>query len=154
MEILNKAKKVNKSLLIFIFFLILALLIFLVISLKLERNAINEKEQLINEQNQNVDNLNEETIPNEEAQINTETLTAEDLELLITNRENYLKENISNFSPAEAVLGGTFYITEINWSEDGSVAQIKYEDGHIALEAEALFADDVAPTSFVITKEN
>lgn len=137
MEILNKPRKVNKGLLIFIFFLIIALLIFLVISLKLERNAINEKEQVANEQNQ----------------IDAEVLTTEEAELLLLNRENYLRENVSELSPAEAVLGGTFYITEINWLGE-NLAQVKYEDGHIALEAEALFADDVAPTSFVITKEN
>lgn len=52
--------------------------------------------------------------------------------------ENYIKENISTLSPEEAVLGGTFYVTDINFIDEHS-ALISYEDGHIALQAIARF---------------
>ena len=48
--------------------------------------------------------------------------------------ENYIKENISALSPVKEVLGGKFYVTDIKWQNDGSML-VKYEDGHIALEA-------------------
>lgn len=48
--------------------------------------------------------------------------------------ENYLKENISKLSKTKAVLGGTFYITEIKWLPNRA-AIVSYEDGHIALQA-------------------
>lgn len=48
--------------------------------------------------------------------------------------EKYLNDNISNLSPQKEVLGGKFYITEINWLENAS-GTVEYEDGHIALKA-------------------
>lgn len=41
-------------------------------------------------------------------------------------------------SPEESVLGGTFYVTDINFIDDRS-ALVAYEDGHIALQAIARF---------------
>lgn len=48
---------------------------------------------------------------------------------------SYIEENISRLSPESEVLGGTFYVTgvEFNSTHSGTVA---YEDGHIALIAE------------------
>jgi hypothetical protein len=51
--------------------------------------------------------------------------------------EAYLRQNISLLSPESAVLGGTFYVTSVTWSDDG-LALVEYEDGHIALKAEAV----------------
>lgn len=48
--------------------------------------------------------------------------------------ENYLKTNITKLSKTKAVLGGTFYITEIKWLPNRA-AIVSYEDGHIALKA-------------------
>ena len=45
--------------------------------------------------------------------------------------EEYLKNNISALSPEEAVLGGTWYVTSVEFLSDYS-ANIYYEDGHIA----------------------
>src|SRR3989338_139616 len=48
--------------------------------------------------------------------------------------KSYVSQNISNLSPEKAVLGGTFYVTEITVEEGRGVVQ--YEDGHIALVAD------------------
>ena len=48
--------------------------------------------------------------------------------------ESYVSQNISELSPEEAVLGGTFYVTEIEAAEGKGV--VHYEDGHIALVAD------------------
>lgn len=45
--------------------------------------------------------------------------------------ENYIRENISTLSPVLPVLGGTWYVTNITWWENGYVT-VEYEDGHIA----------------------
>lgn len=47
--------------------------------------------------------------------------------------EEYLHAHISELSPEPAVLGGTFFVTNIAWNEDGA-AIVDYEDGHIALQ--------------------
>ncbi len=52
--------------------------------------------------------------------------------------KNYIKENISKLSPEKEILGGKFYITGINF-QSLDTAIINYEDGHIALKAEAIF---------------
>lgn len=48
--------------------------------------------------------------------------------------QKYLEANISQISLQKEVLGGKFYITKINWSENNS-GIVEYEDGHIALKA-------------------
>lgn len=45
--------------------------------------------------------------------------------------EEFLQKNISVLSPVDAVLGGTFYVTDIEWLDD-TTALVQYEDGHIA----------------------
>ena len=52
--------------------------------------------------------------------------------------EDYIKNNISELSPQKEVLGGKFYITEIKFVEPDMI-MINYEDGHIALKAQANF---------------
>lgn len=69
--------------------------------------------------------------------------------------ETYIRDNISTLSPEEAVLGGTFYVTKINFI-DNSSAIVSYEDGHIALEAKAVFyinEGQVFIDSFELLKE-
>ena len=52
--------------------------------------------------------------------------------------EQYIRDNISELSPEEAVLGGNFFVTNVEFLSDNSVL-VDYEDGHIALQAEAGF---------------
>ncbi len=47
--------------------------------------------------------------------------------------EAYIRAHVSELSPTKAVLGGTFYVTSIDW-EDEDTAVVSYEDGHIALQ--------------------
>jgi hypothetical protein len=59
-----------------------------------------------------------------------DNISTEEKELV----ENYIKDNISDLSSQEAVLGGTFYVTDIRFlSSNRAIAN--YEDGHIALNA-------------------
>lgn len=51
---------------------------------------------------------------------------------------DHIKSKITELSPEEAVLGGTFYVTEVSF-KDGDLAIVEYEDGHIALVAEARY---------------
>jgi hypothetical protein len=66
-------------------------------------------------------------------------------------REEFLKDNISNLSSEKEVLGGKFYITNISWV-DADKALVEYEDGHIALKAEVIFARGLEVASFSILK--
>ncbi|MDF1497059.1 MAG: DUF3828 domain-containing protein [Patescibacteria group bacterium] len=50
----------------------------------------------------------------------------------------YIKNNISELSPEEAVLGGKFYVTNIKF-QSPTTAIVDYEDGHIVLTARAEF---------------
>lgn len=51
----------------------------------------------------------------------------------------YIEENISELSPEEAVLGGTFHVTNIEFVDENQ-AIVDYEDGHIDLQAQAIFS--------------
>lgn len=66
----------------------------------------------------------------------------------------YIRENINEFSPREAVLGGTFHVTSVRFTGPNSCV-VDYEDGHIALEARAVFevpaAGEVKITSFELS---
>jgi len=46
--------------------------------------------------------------------------------------ETYIRSHITELSPEPAVLGGTFFVTDIQW-EGEDTALVSYEDGHIAL---------------------
>jgi hypothetical protein len=50
----------------------------------------------------------------------------------------YIRNNINNLSPQEAVLGGTFYVTSVRFI-DFNTCIVDYEDGHIALTAKIKF---------------
>ena len=52
---------------------------------------------------------------------------------------DYIRENISDLSSEKEVLGGTFYVTSINFTGENT-ADVAYEDGHIALTAKVKFA--------------
>lgn len=47
---------------------------------------------------------------------------------------NYIRKNISEISPQKEVLGGKFYITDLQISSDGK-GFVEYEDGHILVKA-------------------
>ncbi len=68
--------------------------------------------------------------------------------------ESYVSRNISNLSPEKEVLGGTFYVTDINVADGKGVVQ--YEDGHNAYIAdftyEAADGTGIRINSFVVRK--
>lgn len=70
--------------------------------------------------------------------IQEEIMSQEQQEALI---EEYIRENISELSPEPEVLGGTFYVTSITFS-DLWEWEVQYEDGHIALTADFIYAID------------
>lgn len=114
-------EKQNKySIIILSVFLIIIISIFLYINSKK-----TEKE---NENLNTNNNLNEIT--------NTEKneLSEEEQQTVF----NYLQNNISEISPEKEVLGGSFYITSIDFL-NGQEAIIEYEDGHIAFKANVQF---------------
>jgi hypothetical protein len=51
----------------------------------------------------------------------------------------YVREHITTLSPEPAVLGGTFYVTDVAYPGEGT-AVVSYEDGHIALVADVTYA--------------
>lgn len=55
-----------------------------------------------------------------------------------TAAEAYVRANIGQLSPQPAVLGGTFYVTEIEAANGAGT--VSYEDGHIALTADFMYA--------------
>lgn len=67
--------------------------------------------------------------------------------------EDYIRENISSLSPEEEVLGGSFYVTSVDFEDENSCL-VEYEDGHIALKARAEFEvssdEQVEITSFQV----
>jgi|GEM_PF-3934956 len=71
--------------------------------------------------------------------------------------KKYLEENISNLSPVKEVVGGKFYITEVN-SLSATSAFIGYEDGHISYNAEISYSigDDgiVKVDKFLVKNKN
>lgn len=55
--------------------------------------------------------------------------------------KNYLRDNISRLSPEPEVLGGKFYVTNLELISPNK-ALVEYEDGHIALKADFVFSYD------------
>ncbi len=51
---------------------------------------------------------------------------------VVTNQEveTYISDNISALNPLEAILGGTWYVTSVEFGEDNNV-KVFSEDGHI-----------------------
>ncbi|MFP4515049.1 MAG: hypothetical protein ACLFNO_03555 [Parcubacteria group bacterium] len=69
---------------------------------------------------------------------------------------SFLESNISDLSPEEAVLGGTFYVTDVYFPEENK-AIVNYEDGHIALMAEVEYLydnEEVEIESFEVIENN
>ncbi len=81
------------------------------------------------------------SVVNNMVNINSFQILEEEEEVLSDNDLviNYIKDNISELSPEKEVLGGTFYVTNIDFI-DHNLAIVEYEDGHIALEAEVMFS--------------
>ncbi len=61
-------------------------------------------------------------------------INIEDQELVT----KYIENNIGELSPEEPVLGGSFYVLELDFVEE-NIAIVDYEDGHIALTAKVNF---------------
>lgn len=95
---------------------------------------------------------NSETTPTPQPQEQTPTTSASQGKLM--SIESYVTQNISALSPVKEVLGGRFYVTEIEVEPEERKGKVKYEDGHIALEAEFTYVSDDRTghtiTSFVV----
>jgi cbb3-type cytochrome oxidase subunit 3 len=96
-------------------------------------------------QNNDTNNVDENNLPGDENGVDSEVNNEEniqDMENIDVSPEEqgavntYLENNISVLSPEEAVLGGTFYVTTVKFPAD-NIAIVDYEDGHIALTAQA-----------------
>lgn len=57
--------------------------------------------------------------------------------------EAYVRAHISELSPMPEVLGGTFYLTSITFT-DTSSGVVDYEDGHVAYIADFTFSFDTS----------
>ena len=70
---------------------------------------------------------------------------------------DYLDQNISQLSPEKEVLGGKFYLTNLEF-RDNETAIVSYEDGHNAFMAMFRFSlnetEDVIPLDFQILNKN
>lgn len=69
--------------------------------------------------------------------------------------EAYIRVHVSELSPTPAVLGGTFYVTDIEWIDEDT-AIVSYEDGHIALQGRTDIVrsgDETRVTTFVIVED-
>lgn len=55
--------------------------------------------------------------------------------------KNYLRDNLSELSPEKEVLGGKFYVINLELTGP-STALVEYEDGHIAFKANFVFSYD------------
>jgi hypothetical protein len=74
-----------------------------------------------------------------------------------TQVSEYIRENISELSPEEAILGGSFYVNSIRFTGP-YMAIVDYEDGHIALSAEVEFnvpkAGEIEIVSFKLKEDD
>lgn len=59
--------------------------------------------------------------------------------------EAYVRENIVTLSTEPAVLGGTFYVTDIEADSDWT-GTVEYEDGHVAFVADFTYAVNASGT--------
>lgn len=146
---MNKKKVLVISLLALIF----VLLILFIFSQTVKKDKLNTNSPLIDNNQSGRVNLFDGMEPLEFN--NTSYIADSDLNKPIF--EKYTKDNISKLSPEEAVLGGTFFVTDIEWISYGS-AFVDYEDGHIALTALVSYKlkddGDVDVTSFDIVTES
>ncbi len=63
--------------------------------------------------------------------------------------ESYIGAHIRELSPVQEVLGGTFYVTEVNASNGEGV--VRYEDGHMAYIADFTYTQN-EQTGYTVTK--
>ena len=136
MNILNKGKKSIHRLIISVFIIVVILLVLLLVIIKPKK---------IEPSNNELDSL-------EKANIELSFLEDQDELASLFERETFLSNNLSSLSPEKEVLGGTFYLTNVYWSDKDS-AIIEYEDGHIALRAKVIFAEGLSVDSFEIIPE-
>lgn len=70
--------------------------------------------------------------------------------------EQYLREHISELSPVEEVLGGTFFITRYVYT-DNNIVTVHYEDGHNAYVASVTYTlgnDKINVSKFSLLESN
>lgn len=63
--------------------------------------------------------------------------------------ETYIGQNIGDLAPVQAVLGGKFFVTEVDAANGKGVA--KYEDGHVSYIADFTYTQD-SVNGYTITK--
>lgn len=132
-----KDKKNVKWLIAFIFIIVLAALVTVIMSFSSEKKNASNQTNLTNNYNSEEDLL----VVDEGIEPVVNFLEDQDFLALAFAREEYLNANISKLSETKEVLGGTFFITSTEWI-DRNTAIIEYEDGHIALKAKVVFLDD------------
>ena len=137
MSMFNKGKKLKPQLLVSIFIIVIAVLVFLLI-------VVNPKEEKPSE--------NDSALQEQENNIEGKFLESQEELSFLFERETFLSENLSTLSPEKEVLGGSFYLTNVYW-QDMNSAIIEYEDGHIALRAKVVFAEGFELESFEILPE-
>jgi len=133
----NKGKKLKPQLLVSIFIIVIAVLVFLLI-------VVNPKEEKPSE--------NDSALQEQENNIEGKFLESQEELSFLFERETFLSENLSTLSPEKEVLGGSFYLTNVYW-QDMNSAIIEYEDGHIALRAKVVFAEGFELESFEMLPE-
>lgn len=137
MSMFNKGKKLKPQLLVSIFIIVIAVLVFLLI-------VVNPKEEKPSE--------NDSALQEQENNIEGNFLESQEELSFLFERETFLSENLSTLSPEKEVLGGSFYLTNVYW-QDMNSAIIEYEDGHIALRAKVVFAEGFELESFEMLPE-
>ena len=137
MSMFNKGKKLKPQLLVSIFIIVIAVLVFLLI-------VVNPKEEKPSE--------NDSALQEQENNIEGKFLESQEELSFLFERETFLSENLSTLSPEKEVLGGSFYLTNVYW-QDMNSAIIEYEDGHIALRAKVVFAEGFELESFEMLPE-
>jgi hypothetical protein len=129
----------------------LVIILLVVVGVYALKDQNNNKMELPDNENgvvSEVNNENEEDLQNRE---NIDVLPEE--QGAVTT---YLENNISELSPEEAVLGGTFYVTYVSFPGD-NIAIVNYEDGHIALTAKVNYNykyGEVIINSFELLENN
>ncbi|MEZ4210853.1 MAG: hypothetical protein R3B39_00975 [Candidatus Paceibacterota bacterium] len=68
-----------------------------------------------------------ENIPDASEVVNEEGSDLSDEEIV----SGYVRENINQIAPEEAVLGGNFYVVQIEIFPSSKTGRVVYEDGHI-----------------------
>ena len=129
--------KKNVSLIVSLVFVLAVVAFFLVLQANTKK-ANNEQES----NNKNTNSQVNETAPlDRQDPSSIPNIERDEIKSDKPAFEEYVRANISQLSKEEAVLGGTFYVTDIKWVGDNS-ALVSYEDGHIALEALARYVID------------